>query len=62
MDSYKPEDAEGHLYYLHNSAIGFGVELDRNYPHVEIVDSLVDEAITAARMQNNMATDMMLDD
>ena len=62
MDSYEPEDVEGHFYYMHNVTIGFVVDLDRHYPRVEIVDSLVDEAIAAARMCNNTATAMMLDD
>ena len=62
MDKYKPENAEGDFYYMHNVAISFGVELDRRYPRVEIVDSLVFEAIATARMRNNMVTAMMLDD
>ena len=43
-------------------AISFGVELDCNYPHVEIVDSLLDEVIAAARIRNNTVSAPMLDD
>ena len=43
-------------------AICIGVDLDHNYPCVEIVDSLVDEATTVARMSNNTASALILDD
>ena len=47
---------------MHNEATFSGVELDRNYPHVEKVDSLVDEAIAIAMMRSSTASAPMLDD
>ena len=62
MNNYKPEDKQEHFYFLERMANTSGVELDCNYPSVDIVETLVGEVIVVVRMQNNSASALVLDD
>ena len=58
---YVPENKQDHCQFLERWAADLCLELDRNHPHVILIEELVVEAIHVAGMRNNSVTASMLD-